>query len=151
MKKFMFLIVMCLQGLMPVMASDADVIMVRSRLPFPEAMTTLQNAIIDHQYTLSRVQRVDIGLEKAGYTTDRYRIVFFGKHNEIKAITDEFPEMGAYLPLKVALFAEEDETMLVVLNPLHFQHIIDHPEYNMIFKRWANDVKSILEEVRIAE
>jgi len=151
MKKIIFLIVMCLQGLMPVMASEQDVIMIRSRLPFPEAMTTLQNSIIDHQYTLSRVQRVDIGLEKAGYTTDRYRIVFFGKHKEMKAITDESPQMGAYLPLKVAIFAEEDDTMLVVLNPLHFQHITDHPEYNIIFKRWASDIKSILEDVRKAE
>ncbi len=151
MKMGILILVMCLQALLPVMASEQDIMMIRSRQTFPEAMTTLQNSIIDHQYTLSRVQRVDIGLEKAGYKTDRYRIVFFGKHKEIKAITDDYPEMGAYLPLKVVIFAEEDETMLVALNPLHFQQIIDQPEYNIIFKRWANDIKSIMEDVRKAD
>jgi uncharacterized protein (DUF302 family) len=150
MKKLLLLIVL-LSTMTHVLASEQDVLMIRSSLPFPEAMTSLQNAIIEHKYTLSRVQRVDIGLEKAGFKTDRYRIVFFGKHTEMKSIIDEYPEMAVYLPLKVVIFAEDEETMLVGLNPLDFSHTVDKPEYNILFKRWANDMKSIMEDVRIAE
>jgi len=132
-------------------ASEQNVLMVRSSLPFPEAMSALQNAIIDHKYTLSRVQRVDVGLEKAGYKTDRYRIVFFGRHDEIKAITDKHPEMAAFLPLKIVLFSEEDDTMLVALNPVHFAQVVADESLQPLFNRWLVDVKTILNDVKTDE
>jgi uncharacterized protein (DUF302 family) len=132
-------------------ASEQDVLMIRSSLTYPEAMTVLQNAIIDHKYTLSRVQRIDVGLEKAGYKTDRYRIVFFGKQDEIKSITDKYPEMAAFLPLKFVLFAEENDTMLVALNPLHFNQVVTDGSLKSLFKSWAVDIKAIMNEVMVAE
>ena len=42
-------------------------------------MAVLQHAIGTQGYTLSRVQRVDIGLTESGFKTDKYRVVFFGK------------------------------------------------------------------------
>ena len=42
-------------------AQAEDIIMTRSVLPFPEAMLALQQSIGEHGYTLSRVQRIDIG------------------------------------------------------------------------------------------
>lgn len=127
-------------------ASD-DLLMARSEMDFPEAMSVLQNSIIDHQYTLSRVQRVDIGLEKAGYQTDRYRIVFFGKQHEIKQMTDEHPQLSAYLPLKVVIFAEREDTLLVAYNPMHLRKIVDTPAYIIIYKRWLSDIKSIMNDL----
>ncbi len=149
--KKLLLFLLLLAPLQAVHASEQDVIMVRAKLPFPDAMTNLQNAIIEHKYVLSRVQRVDIGLEKAGFKTDRYRIVFFGKHDELKQITDEHPEVAAYLPLKMVIFAEGDETMLLTLNPLHFSKVLGSTEYNTLFKRWSNDLKSIMEDVAVED
>jgi len=128
-----------------------DVLMIRSSQSFPETMTTLQNSIMDHKYVVSRVQRVDIGLTKAGYKTDLYRIVFFGKHAEIKKITDKHPELVPYLPLKIAIFSEKDETILTVLNPANFSKILNNPELNILYQRWANDVRSILDDVAAVE
>jgi len=54
-----------------------DLLMVRSQQAFPEAMLTLQTSIIDHGYIVTRVQRVDIGLNSKGYKTDKYRRGFF--------------------------------------------------------------------------
>jgi len=132
-------------------ASEQNVLMIRSSQPFPEAMTTLQNAIIDRKYTLSRVQRIDVGLEKAGYETDRYRIVFFGKLDEIKPITDKYPEMAAFLPLKMVLFSEEEDTMLVALNPVHLSQVVSDESLKPLFARWLHDVKAIMNDVRIGE
>lgn len=128
-------------------ASEQDVIMMRSSLAFPEAMSALQNAIIDHRYTLSRVQRIDVGLEKAGYKTDRYRIVFYGKHDQIRKITDKYPEMAAYLPLKIALFSEENNTLLVAMNPLMFSDVVSDTALRPVFEQWLKDMKSIMDVV----
>jgi uncharacterized protein (DUF302 family) len=92
--------------LSPVLAAE-ELFMVRSQLSFPEAMTVLQQAIRENGYQVSRVQRIDIGLTRSGYKTDKYRVVFFGKLQEIRRISDQYPELIAYLPLKIAIFAQK--------------------------------------------
>ena len=61
--------------------------MVRSSEAFPEAMSVLQANIIKQGFTISRVQRVDVGLSAKGYKTDKYRVVFFGKGDEIQTLS----------------------------------------------------------------
>jgi len=53
-------------------AAADELTMVRSVQPFPEAMLTLQEAIKAQGYTITRVQRVDVGLTRMGYKTDLY-------------------------------------------------------------------------------
>ncbi len=132
-------------------ASAQDLLMVRSAQHFPEAMATLQNSIRDHGYELSRVQRVDIGLTRFGYQTDKYRVVFFGKPGEIHRIVERHPEMVAYLPLKVAIFAEQDETLVVGSNPTRFAQFFPSPDLEIIFRRWESDLRSIMDDVRGAK
>ncbi len=146
---FVSIVLLCIAG--SSFASEQDVLMVRSTMPFPEAMSSLQNSIIEHKYTLSRVQRIDVGLEKAGFKTSRYRIVFFGKHDEMKLLTDSAPQIAAFLPLKLVIFSEGDETMIVALNPLHYDSATNKPEHTLLLKRWHNDIKSIMEDVRKEE
>lgn len=145
--KFVLMLLFLLVQTSHLAIADDNLLMARSNMDFPEAMSVLQNSILEHQYTLSRVQRVDIGLEKAGYQTDRYRIVFFGKQHEIKPMTDKYPELGAYLPLKIVIFAERDDTLLVAYNPMHLRNIVDNPEYTLIYSRWMSDIQSIMKDL----
>lgn len=132
-------------------ARAQDLLMVRSAQAFPEAMITLQNSIGDHGYTLSRVQRVDVGLTKMGFKTDKYRVVFFGKKDEIDRLTEAHPEMIPYLPLQFAIFAEEQQTLVVATNPVRFTEIFPDSDLKVVFQRWASDMESILDDVRQAE
>ena len=70
--------------------------MARVKMSFPEAMLKLQETIKEHGYAISRVQRVDIGLTKSGYMTDKYRVVFYGKADENQKLLDQFPVLQAY-------------------------------------------------------
>ena len=103
---------------LPVIAIAEDLMMTRSVLAFPEAMLALQESIAAHGYTVSRVQRIDIGLTGMGYETDKYRVVFAGKIEEIRQFTDKAPQLTPYLPPKIAIFAEGEDTILVAANPL---------------------------------
>lgn len=148
MTRFRLLLPLLLAGLLltiPVFAEK--IMMVRSSLEFPEAMTALQNAIIKQGYQLSRVQRVDIGLTKAKYKTDKYRVVFFGKNTELEAILAKNPDMAAYLPLKISIFAENDQTLLVTVNPHEFKQLYPQPLLQHYFKRWQHDLRTILNQV----
>ena len=125
--------------------------MARSSLPFSEAMTNLQVSLKEHGYTVARVQRIDIGLTAMGYKTDKYRVVFVGKADEIKYLVNKYPQMIPYMPPKVSIFAEGEDTMLVTANPQVFAKMIDDEKDKIIFQRWENDVYSVFDDFRSAE
>lgn len=132
----------------PVMASD--LLMVRTQQGFPEAMLTLQTSIKEHGYDVLRVQRIDIGLTGMGYKTDKYRVVFVGKVKEIQYLVDKYPQMAAYMPPQISIFAEQGDTMIVTANPGVYADMIDDEADKIMFKRWENDVYSVFDDIRNA-
>jgi uncharacterized protein (DUF302 family) len=134
---------------MPVNAEE--ILMARSLQPFPEAMLALQESIRAHGYTVSRVQRVDIGLTGMGYKTDKYRIVFLGKIDEVREIAAKAPRMIPYLPLKISIFAEDGQTILITSNPRLYNAIAGDAVDPAIFERWESDLRSIFHDVSMSE
>ncbi len=128
----------------------SDLIMARSHEKFPEAMLTLQTSIKEHGYTVARVQRIDIGLTGMGFKTDKYRVVFVGKKDEIQYLTKKYPDLTPYMPPKVSIFAEDDDTVIVTVNPAVYKEMIDDEEDRRIFDRWENDVYSVFNDFSIA-
>jgi len=128
-------------------AQADELLMVRVKQTFPETMLKFQEVVKEHGYQLSRVQRVDIGLSKMGYKTDKYRVVFFGKEKQNRWIIKHHPELIAYLPLKVAIYAEEDDTLLVSAN-LKVLIAAKDPKLKKIVNGWEKDVQAMLIEMR---
>lgn len=124
----------------------SNLIMARSHEKFPEAMLTLQSSIKEHGYTVARVQRIDIGLTGMGFKTDKYRVVFVGKKDEIQYLTKKYPELTPYMPPKVSIFAEDEDTVAVTVNPAVYKDMIDDEEDRRIFDRWENDVYSVFKD-----
>ena len=145
-------IILCILMLMrlPQPALAEDMIMTRSVLAFPEAMLALQASITAHGYTVSRVQRIDIGLTGMGYKTDKYRIVFAGKIDEIRELTEKAPQLTPYLPPKISIFAEGDQTILVTINPKLYADIAGEAIEPVFFDRWESDLRSIFYDVNTA-
>ena len=148
MNKILLILFMMLMS--PLLVAQ-DLFMVRAQLPFPEAMSVLQQSIVESGYKVSRVQRVDIGLTKSGYKTDKYRVVFFGALDELRAVSDKHPELIPYLPLKISIFAENDETLLLASSFKHLRPFYPSPELQLQFDRWESAIAEILERVRVAE
>ncbi len=136
---------------MPFAAAYAsDLIMARSHEKFPEAMLTLQTSIKEHGYKVVRVQRIDIGLTGMGFKTDKYRVVFVGKTDEIQYLTKKYPDLTPYLPPKVSIFAEEGDTVVVTVNPIVYKEMVDDEEDKRIFDRWESDVYSVFKDFSTA-
>jgi len=128
----------------------ADLIMVRTSLDFPEAMLSLQTSVKEHGYKVARVQRIDIGLTGMGYKTDKYRVVFVGKTDEIKYLVNKYPQLIPYLPPKVSIFAEGSDTILVTANPQLYSKMVGNQD-RMIFDHWESDIYSVFDDVMKAE
>ena len=128
----------------------SELMMMRTQQGFPEAMLALQTSVKEHGYDITRVQRIDIGLTGMGYKTDKYRVVFVGKPDEIQYLIKRYPVLAAYMPPQISIFAEHGETVLVTANPVIYADMIDDTNDKKIFSRWQNDVYSVFDDIREA-
>ena len=135
---------------LPSVALADEMAMMRSERDFEDTMNSLQRAISSRGYTVSRVQRVDVGLEAKGYATDKYRVVFYGKPTEVTALAERHPELIPFLPLSVAIFAEAGQTLLATNRPGTLKNFFPAPELKPTFEQWEKDLVDIFDEVRRA-
>lgn len=125
-----------------------ELIMLRSEKPFDQAMASLERAITKQGYSVTGMRRVDQGLAKSGYKSDKYRVVFFEKVDEFNTLTDKHPELLPYLPLKIVVFAEAGETLLVTADPDTFNDMFSDPRLKELFHQWHIDVVNIIQAVQ---
>lgn len=130
-------------------AREDNLLMVRTEQPFEIAMEKIQGLIEEYGYSVAHVQRCDGGLNDFDYETDYYRVIFFGKYQEVKALSNDHPEMIPFLPLKLLVFAENDETVIVSLNPDTLADYFDNPEIKNQLERWHNDINEMFSEMRL--
>jgi uncharacterized protein (DUF302 family) len=133
---------------LPLQASNDQLLMMRSTQSFPETMLALQRVIGEYGYTVARVQRVDVGLTTSGFTTDKYRIVFFAKPEEVRSLSATYPQLIPYLPLKITLFAEQDETLLITFDPELLTALAPDDRFRQQAMRWRSDIIAMFDELR---
>jgi uncharacterized protein (DUF302 family) len=132
----------------PLQAGNDQLLMMRSLQGFPETMLALQQGIVAQGYTVSRVQRVDIGLTSSGFTTDKYRIVFFGKPEEVRQLSARYPQLIPYLPLMITLFAEGEETLLTTFDPELLTTLAPDEPFRQQAMQWRHDIIAIFDSLR---
>lgn len=126
-------------------ASASELLMTRIENSFPETMSLLQESIRQQGYTISRVQRVDVGLTKMGFKTAEYRIVFYGKPDEVRTLSDKYPDLVPYLPLKIVIFAENNDTLLLASNPAMLGEFFPQYKLGTQLETWSRDLQSIFD------
>ena len=128
--------------------SEEALIMMRSAKPFNATLEQLTTAINFNEYKISRIQRVDVGLTKSGYKTKQYRVVFYAKPSELDKLVEKHPNLIPYVPLKIVIFAEGDNTILLALNPNELRKLVPEKDLYPYYKEWETDVRNILAEAR---
>ncbi|MES2369349.1 MAG: DUF302 domain-containing protein [Pseudomonadota bacterium] len=125
-----------------------DLIMARMNAPFPEAMTLLQSAISSRGYTITRLQQVNENLARREFKSDMYRVVYFGKLDEVRQVTAAHPELIPFLPLNITIFAEGEQAILVAGHPQALQQFFPDPALKPVLERWEKDMDEIMDELR---
>ena len=132
-------------------ASVADnMIMARVPLRAEIVLEYVKASVEEHGYTVAHLQLCDGGMQDFGYKSDFYRVVFFGKVDEVRMVSVHYPELVSYLPLKIAVIAEKDETLLTVLNPEALAPFFPDEALQIQLGRWQSDLVSIFNDVRRA-
>ncbi len=128
----------------------SDLLMVRSQLLFEDAQPRLEDEINALGYFTSGARRVDIDLTSAGFSRGTYRSIAYGKPDELKALSERYPELTPFLPLQIVIFGEQGESLLVALNPLYLAELFPQPELVNVFESWHRDLQIIMENMRDA-
>ena len=129
--------------------ADQTLIMARSDAKAEQVIEVLRETLPEYGYSVAHVQRCDGGMAEFDYKTDFYRVVFFGKVEEVRRILARHPEMSPYLPLKIAVIAENNETLLAAMDPRALSPMFpDDPELQLQFSRWHSDIQAMLDEMR---
>ena len=110
---------------------------------FPEAMSFLQNSIRQRGYTISRVQHVDKGLKQRGYQSLKYKVVFFGKADEIDDIRLHYPQLLPYIPLSITITQQERFNIISGLRPKKLAAMFTSRLPMDFFERWEKDFNYI--------
>jgi len=128
--------------------SADEMLMARIGMKADLAVEYLKTSVEEHGYTVAHVQLCDGGMKDFGYKSDTYRVVFFGKVDEVRWITEKHPEFVAYVPLKMAVVAEKDESVISIVNPHTFnQYYQGDEDMRIQFARWYNDIHSIISDM----
>ena len=118
----------------------------QTRNDFPEVMLTLQTNIQARGYQVSRVQKIDVGMKKAGYAIDEYRVVFFAKPDDVKTILEEYPEFASFLPLSITIYRDGDMTRLVGMPFALPRAHASEQELETMIARWEKDTTDIIRQ-----
>lgn len=151
MKKYLLGLVVLLLGFQvtAVFAADREaLLMVRSDKPFKATLDQLSAAINFNDYKISRIQRVDIGLTKTGYKTEKYRVVFFARAKELDRLAASNPKLIPFMPMKVVIFSEGKDTIMLAVNPNQLRKLVPEKKLFPYFDRWESDLKKILESAK---
>ena len=128
-----------------------EMLMLRLDMKADLAIEYLKTSVEEHGYSVAHVQLCDGGMADFGYQSDVYRVVFFGKVDEVRRISQAHPELVAYVPLKMTVVAESGETVMSIVNPLAFnRYYRGDEEMRIQFARWYNDIRSIFEDIQVA-
>lgn len=150
MTRYLSLLMLLLVILSGMSVRADDMLMGRIPMKAEIVLEYVRTSVEEHGYKIAHLQLCDGGMTDFGYKTDFYRVVFFGKVEEVRMISADYPELVSYLPLKIAVIAEKNETLLTVLNPEALKPYFDDERIQIQLGRWRNDLVSIFDDVRRA-
>lgn len=145
MKKYLIIGLLLLLG--QGVARAENILMARAHGNFDVTMETAKKSLQEHGYVVAHIQRCDGGLKNFGFTSAPYRLIFFGKPDEVRTLTREYPELIPFLPLKLAIFEEDDEVLAAIFNPEELSRLFNNKQLHVQFMRWKNDFDSILSDI----
>lgn len=132
-------------------ASD-QLMTVRAEQSFETTLEQAQAALQDNGFKVAHVQRCDKGLEGMGYDTDKYRVIFFGRLQEVRELTKRYPQLIPLFPFKLAVYAEGEDTLISVMNPEGLTEVLQADEaLAEQLANWSDEFESVLAQVSNAD
>jgi uncharacterized protein (DUF302 family) len=120
---------------------------VRVNTNFNNTWQALNDKVDEYNYKTAYLQRCDFALNERDYKSDKYRILFFGEYKKMEYLSRKYPAIVPYLPLKVVVMAEGDNT-IIINNPLQILLPTLEDKDKEIINKWQQDLDKIFAEIK---
>lgn len=143
MRKLLFVLaLLCACG----QAAAAEAYVSTSRVvDYRVALDELSLAIVDHGYTVVKIQAVDKGLRSKGYELfEDYKLIFFSSKELEQQVLAIAPEMVTVLPLKLIVY--QDKQAVVAAAPVldGWREVFRTETAQELIRRMDRDVRGII-------
>jgi len=108
------------------------------------ALDDLSLALLDHGYTLVKVQPVDQALVKRGFADPGIRLVFVGKEEQVRQALAEDPALLNLLPLRLTL--ENDNGRVRISSDDLAMWRENLPSASGVLQSWEDELTAILSD-----
>lgn len=127
-----------------------NILTARTSSGFENTLKKAKLILEENRFTVAHVQRCDGGLRQMGYKTDNYKVIFFGRIDEVRRLTKAHPELMPFLPLKLAIFSEGKETLVSTVNPNSILAMMPDlkEELQPLFNQWEQELRKVLSDLR---
>ncbi len=151
MKKSIVMLMVCFLVTFPAWANsqvqeDNKVLLTRIQHRFDTTLEIMKTVLQKNGFRVAHVQRCDGGLKEMGYETDKYRVIFFGRFREVREVSQKHAELIPFIPFKLLVYAEGDETVVSTLNPESLKGKVSDPGIAAKLKAWKKEFIEILEQ-----
>lgn len=120
----------------------------RTTLDFDQTMAEIKLGLVEQGYKIAHIQKCDGALERLDYDSDFYRVILFGEIEQVRSITNEYPELANLFPMRITVFAAGSETVISAVNPLDLFKIVDNERLAPLFTQWQQDITQLFDRVR---
>jgi uncharacterized protein (DUF302 family) len=141
-----WLTVMALTNPIP---AQEKLLSVRTTQGFDATLERVQDVLKQHGFSVAHIQKCDSGLQGMGYKTDNYKIVFFGRVEEVRALSKQYPDLVPLFPFKLAIYVDGEETVMSVLNPEAVAPLLNtDPALQQQLTAWGKDFRAVLADMQ---
>lgn len=116
----------------------------KSDAGFEETLLRAQESIQDRGFNVIHVQRVDEGLQKSGYYSDNYKIIFFDKPEHTRDLLIRSSEAAMLLPFSIVVYDLNGD---VYISSADISKLNLSSEFNDIgadLTYWATEIREII-------
>lgn len=106
------------------------------------ALDDLSLALLDHGYTLVKVQPVDQALVKRGFADPGIRLVFVGKEEQVRQALAEDPDLLNLLPLRLTLESDHGQVRISSDDLASWRE--NRPSASPVLQQWEDELAAIL-------
>lgn len=141
--------IVLLTGATALEAGQDNILTVRVNQPFTATLDNASAVLEKQGFTVAHVQKCDGGLHQMGYETDHYRVIFFGRLEEVRELSKTHPQLIPLFPFKLAVYADGDDSVLSVINPAGLEAMLPQDaELAAQLQQWETEFKVLLQEVQ---
>jgi uncharacterized protein (DUF302 family) len=108
------------------------------------ALDDLSLALLDHGYTLVKVQPVDQALVKRGFADPGIRLVFVGKEEQVRQALAEDPALLNLLPLRLTLESDNGRVRISSDDLAMWRENL--PSARPVLQQWEDELSAILSD-----